>query len=408
MCAGELVALAESLAVLTSALAAAMVRYDRLDAGSPAALLVRDGHLTRTEAANLRALGRKLETELPATREKLAAGELGVAQAKTIADLDTKLANTAPEVPVEARRRVEAALAAHAVAATTTETAQAALTTRYRITPGAVEQEMADQQDRRGLTLSATLDGSRHLAGLLDAETAAVWEHFLDRTSAPASPDDPRTSAARRLDAITDSLQPGRSRTQAAGEGSQESCKPYERPSTYDTGEDPATGGDGFAWRKTSPANLLIIATHGLLTGEPGAEPATFGDGTVIPAGTARRYACEAALNRVILATEKQPLELGRTTRLFTPNQVKAMIARDRTCRWKGCEVPATRCLPHHERAWSAGGTTNPGNGTMLCPTHHRMTHREHPPPSPDPPVADFGRGRAPGPGRDARRRPAA
>ena len=75
-CAAELVTLAESLAVLTSALAAAMVRYDGLDAGSPAALLVQEGHLTRSEAANLRALGRKLETELPATRERLAAGEL--------------------------------------------------------------------------------------------------------------------------------------------------------------------------------------------------------------------------------------------------------------------------------------------------------------------------------------------
>ena len=80
-----------------------MVRFDRLGVGSPAALLVQEGHLTRTEAANLRALGRRLEADLPATREAFAAGRVGAAQAKAIADLDTKLA-ACPEVPVAARR----------------------------------------------------------------------------------------------------------------------------------------------------------------------------------------------------------------------------------------------------------------------------------------------------------------
>ncbi|MBO0882324.1 MAG: hypothetical protein J2P17_18700, partial [Mycobacterium sp.] len=74
-CATDLVALAESLAVVTSALAAAMVRYDRLDAGSPAAILVQSGHLTRNEADKLRKLGRQLEADLPVTRAKLAAGQ---------------------------------------------------------------------------------------------------------------------------------------------------------------------------------------------------------------------------------------------------------------------------------------------------------------------------------------------
>lgn len=388
-CAADLVALAESLAVLTSALAAAVVRYDRLDAGSPAAVLVQDGHLTRTEAANLRELGRKLEKELPATRESLADGRMGVAQAKTIADLDNRLAESAEPVPAEARRQVEAALAEYAASATTTETAHAARNARYRIDAETVEREMRGRRDERGITISGTLDGTRHLDGLLDPVSASIWDGFVDRTAAPAAPGDTRTAAARRLDAITDALELHQRISAGIPDGPrlQESCgdqpagNPYRRPTARETGEDPAIWrqGKSFAWRKTSPAHLMVIASHDLLAGNPGAEPATLGDGTIIPAETARRYMCEAALNRVLLATEKEPLELGRTTRLFTPIQVKAMITRDRTCQWRGCEVPAMRCTPHHTVPWSRGGESNTGNGIMLCPVHHRMSHEDAP-----------------------------
>ncbi|MBO0876835.1 MAG: DUF222 domain-containing protein [Pseudonocardia sp.] len=421
-CGAELVALAEALAVITSAVSAAMVRFDRLDAGSPAALLVQRGHLTRTEAGNLRELGRKLDTTLPTTRDKLATGQIGVAQAKTIAQLDTRLAESTRPIPAEARRQVEAALAEHAASATTTETVRAAEKARYRLDPDTVEDEMRSQRDERGITVSPTLDGTGHLHGLLDVVSAAIWDGFFDRTAAPASPDDMRTAAARRLDAITDAIElqqritatpdntddqalqescntqlaqpaePGQPTAQPTGRpAGRPAGKAYQRPSTRQTGEDPATSDrrGGFAWQKTTPAQLMVIATHDLLTGKPGAEPAALADGTIIPADTARRYVCEATLNRVLLARGDEPLQLGRTNRLFAPAQVKAMIVRDRTCRWRGCEVPATRCTPHHAVSWSQGGTSNTENGQMLCPAHHRMAHEDRPPGGNGPPATN-------------------
>ena len=132
-----------------------------------------------------------------------------------------------------------------------------------------------------------------------------------------------------------------------------------------------------MAWRKTSPAHMLIIASHDLLTGVPGAGPARLGDGTMIPADTARRYACEAALTRVVLGAPAEPLELGRSARLFATSQVRALIARDQGCRWTGCDVPPVACTPHHVTWWDNGGSTGVTNGALLCPVHHRMVHED-------------------------------
>jgi hypothetical protein len=41
-------------------------------------------------------------------------------------------------------------------------------------------------------------------------------------------------------------------------------------------------------------------------------------------------------------------IDLGRTRRLYTPAQRKALLVRDRTCRGEGCDVPGTWCEAHH------------------------------------------------------------
>ena len=97
----------------------------------------------------------------------------------------------------------------------------------------------------------------------------------------------------------------------------------------------------------------------------------------MVPAETARRHACEAALTRVILDAPDAPLELGRSTRLFGTSQVRALIARDQGCRWTGCDAPPAACTPHHVTHWANGGGTDVANGALLCPTHHRMVHED-------------------------------
>src|SRR5450755_558176 len=66
-----------------------------------------------------------------------------------------------------------------------------------------------------------------------------------------------------------------------------------------------------------------------------------------------------------------QPLDLGRTTRVVPPHLRKAVIQRDRKCRFPGCEQPPSVCQIHHLIPWSQGGATALGNLAMFCRYHH-------------------------------------
>lgn len=98
-------------------------------------------------------------------------------------------------------------------------------------------------------------------------------------------------------------------------------------------------------------------------------------DGTPIPAGELRRLACTAGVLPAVLGSDSQPLDLGRTTRLFTPAQRKALAVRDRTCRAEHCDTPAPWCEAHHLSPWSTGGRTDLADGILLCPFHHHRVH---------------------------------
>jgi len=97
--------------------------------------------------------------------------------------------------------------------------------------------------------------------------------------------------------------------------------------------------------------------------------------GDRITAGQARRLACQARLIPVVLGTDSEVLDLGRSTRLFTPAQRKAMAIRDRECTAEGCSIPAAWCEAHHQQPWSTGGHTNLADGKLLCPFHHHRAH---------------------------------
>ena len=69
-------------------------------------------------------------------------------------------------------------------------------------------------------------------------------------------------------------------------------------------------------------------------------------------------------------------LDLGRTRRLFTPAQRKALAVRQRTCRAAGCTVPSTWCEAHHGGdPWCRGGRTDLADGVLLCSWHHHRAH---------------------------------
>ena len=97
--------------------------------------------------------------------------------------------------------------------------------------------------------------------------------------------------------------------------------------------------------------------------------------GTPITASEARRLACGAGILPAVLDGRSQPIDLGRTRRLFTSTQRKALAIRDRHCRAEGCDVPAAWCEAHHLHPWSTGGRTDLGDGVLLCSFHHHRAH---------------------------------
>jgi hypothetical protein len=68
-------------------------------------------------------------------------------------------------------------------------------------------------------------------------------------------------------------------------------------------------------------------------------------------------------------------LYLTRHKRLFTAQQIKALLVRDGGCAWPGCGAKAGGCDAHHIIPWSQGGLTDIDNGILLCPFHHGMLH---------------------------------
>lgn len=95
----------------------------------------------------------------------------------------------------------------------------------------------------------------------------------------------------------------------------------------------------------------------------------------VVPASFARQRACDAGVRTISVDTRGNPLNVGRTQRLFTATQRLALAIRDGGCRWPGCDRPASYCESHHIDPYSEGGRTDIDRGILLCRFHHLQLH---------------------------------
>jgi Domain of unknown function (DUF222)/HNH endonuclease len=95
--------------------------------------------------------------------------------------------------------------------------------------------------------------------------------------------------------------------------------------------------------------------------------------GSALSDETARRLACDAAVVQLV-ERDGEPLSVGRKTRTIPPSIRRALHARDRRCRFPGCDN--RRFLDaHHIRHWASGGETKIANLVLLCGRHHRFVH---------------------------------
>jgi hypothetical protein len=97
--------------------------------------------------------------------------------------------------------------------------------------------------------------------------------------------------------------------------------------------------------------------------------------GTRVSAETSQRLACDAT--RVVMRhdADGRVSKVGARTRTIPPALRRALVHRDRGCRFPGCHVRSAE--GHHIRHWAHGGPTTLSNLALLCRRHHRSVHEE-------------------------------
>jgi hypothetical protein len=102
---------------------------------------------------------------------------------------------------------------------------------------------------------------------------------------------------------------------------------------------------------------------------------ARIGDGPGLPDRVVLRLLCEGRIRTVIHDSTANVLDVGRSHRLVTDRQYRALLARQHGhCAHPGC--PNTKNLhAHHRIHWIHGGRTDLANLLLLCERHHVAHH---------------------------------
>lgn len=116
--------------------------------------------------------------------------------------------------------------------------------------------------------------------------------------------------------------------------------------------------------------------------GVPARTPSSHTDGTChvnglggIEPETARKLSCDADLLGAIIDSSGDVLALGRTRRLVSRAQRRALMIRDHgMCQFAGCHQ-THHLQAHHVVHWVDGGPTDLENLILLCSRHHTVVH---------------------------------
>ncbi len=124
-----------------------------------------------------------------------------------------------------------------------------------------------------------------------------------------------------------------------------------------------------------TPFEIIITVPHAGLHGSAElSDLAMMADGEVIAAATARRLCCDAGVVVAHVDAQGVPLSVGRKTRTISAAINRALLLRDRTCRFPGC-THSRYVDGLHSKHWADGGEPALSNLMLLCSTHHKLLH---------------------------------
>jgi hypothetical protein len=302
---------------------AATDEYDELGFVSPIDWIRFNCHMTSGAAADRVAVGKTMN-RLARSVEAVSRGEIGLAHVTVMARTAEALKDRFDERLLIEFARENSPGKFHFIC----------LHARHAADPDEYAAEEADQVHERRLSLSTWIDGSMVLSGVLDAFGGAALRTALEPLAHRSGEHDRREREQRLADALVELASGG-----------------TQRPSLQVT---------------TSVETLLGLA---------GAAAADLEFSLPISTKIVERLACDCNVTRVLLDSESSVIDVGRAKRVVSGPARRALNARDGSCRWPGCDRPASWTAAHHVVHWVHGGTTDLDNLLLLCHRHHWMVH---------------------------------
>jgi hypothetical protein len=219
---------------------------------------------------------------------------------------------------------------------------------RDRVARDAARDDVGAMRARRRFHASVSLGGMVRVDGDLDPENGesliVALRAVMDADARSGDRED-RTPGQRRADAMG------------------EICRQW-----LDGSDRPRVAGE-------RPHLTVTVDSHELAASGPSAIGELDHTGPA-RAGLVRQVACDASVQRVVMGPGSEPLDVGRRTPVVPAAMRRAVIVRDRHCRFPGCDRPQTWCDAHHIEHWADGGSTTLANLLLLCRRHHGMVHR--------------------------------
>ena len=303
--------------------------WDLTGATSMRTWLVDEG-LCGPDATRLAKLGARLGA-LPVLREAWVAGELSNGQVRAVT---AQLTDQNVSLFAEHEAELVPALVGLGVPETIRVMGE------WRLRADAVVDPEPAAEPEGTLSLSRTLGGRWQLNGAMDDETGAIADAAL---KAADSGDLSVPAAQRRCRSFADICR-------FFLDHHRENLTPRQRPHV-----------------------ALIIDAENLSEGSLADYEARLHPSVL------ETYLCDCSISRVVAekvgGAVSRILDLGRSTDTVSAAQRTALAARDRHCRYPGCDRPPSWCDAHHVWWWQRGGPTDLSNLVLLCRRHHRLIH---------------------------------
>lgn len=235
----------------------------------------------------------------------------------------------------------------------------------------------AEARRERCVRMVPAPDAMAWIHALLPAADAATVMGALDGVVAVREPGDERTADERRADALTAMAR----RVLDSGlgpDGTPLPVRQHRRPHLLVTVAGAGAGGTGTRTLPGSPPS----------TGAGGTDPSGFGRAAhlagygPVPLAAVAHLLDGATQGVVRVDEDGVPVVVADGTDGYRPSAqlARAVVDRDRTCRFPGCRVPAERCDIDHVEPFDpdrpARWQTVEQNLQALCRHHHRLkTH---------------------------------